>query len=70
MPGMEGFDICVRLREMPDGERTPVLMMTSLDDKASLDRAFSVGASDYVTKPFHWSVLRERVRDLLAQSTS
>lgn len=69
MPGMEGFDACAQLRLVPGGERTPVLMITSLDDRASVDRAFAVGASDYVTKPFNWPGLRERVRDLLGRST-
>lgn len=48
--------------------RTPVLMITSLDDPESVDRAFEVGASDFVTKPIHWAVLRQRVRRLIHQS--
>ncbi len=43
-------------------------MITGLDDQASVDRAFAVGAADYVTKPIHWAVLRQRVRRLLQQS--
>lgn len=48
--------------------RTPVLMITGLDDQASVDRAFAVGATDYVTKPIHFAVLRQRVRRLIQQS--
>ncbi len=48
--------------------RAPVLMITSLDDPESVDRAFEVGASDFVTKPIHWAVLRQRVRRLIQQS--
>lgn len=48
--------------------RTPVLMITGLDDQASVDRAFAVGATDYVTKPIHFPVLRQRVRRLIQQS--
>jgi diguanylate cyclase (GGDEF)-like protein len=48
--------------------RTPVLMITGLDDQASVDRAFAVGATDYVTKPIHFAVLRQRVRRLIEQS--
>ncbi len=69
MPGLEGFDACQQLRSAPGGHRTPVLMITSLDDKASVDHAFAVGADDYVTKPFHWPALRARVRDLLARGS-
>ncbi len=47
---------------------TPVLMITSLEDPESVDRAFEVGATDYVTKPIHWAVLRQRVRRLLQQT--
>ena len=56
------------LTQMPSDNRTPVLMITGLDDQASVDRAFEVGAIDYVTKPIHWAVLRQRVRRLLQQS--
>ena len=49
-------------------ERTPILMITGLDDRDSVDRAFAVGASDFVTKPIHWPVLRQRVKRLLQQA--
>ena len=49
-------------------ERTPVLMITGLEDEKSVDRAFEVGATDFVTKPIHWPVLRQRVRRLIQQS--
>ncbi|NJL09635.1 MAG: diguanylate cyclase [Calothrix sp. SM1_7_51] len=49
-------------------DRTPILMITGLDDPASVDRAFEAGASDFVTKPIHWAVLRQRVRRLLQQA--
>ena len=42
-------------------------MITSLDDKESVDRAFAVGATEYVTKPIHWPVLLQRVRRLINQ---
>lgn len=71
MPVMDGFTCCSKLRElassnMPSG--TPVLMITSLEDKASVDRAFESGATDYVTKPIHWAVLRQRVHRLVQAS--
>ncbi|BAZ16248.1 two-component response regulator [Calothrix sp. NIES-4071] len=49
-------------------ERTPILMITGLDDPKSVDQAFECGASDFVTKPIHWAVLRQRVRRLLQQA--
>ncbi|HIK27622.1 MAG: PleD family two-component system response regulator [Oscillatoriaceae bacterium SKW80] len=76
MPVMDGFTCCRHLQAFGGGElpeatifaRTPVLMITSLDDPESVDRAFEVGASDFVTKPIHWAVLRQRVRRLIQQS--
>jgi CheY-like chemotaxis protein len=68
MPGMDGFECCEQLRQLPGGELTPVLMITGLDDSESLDRAYQVGAADYITKPIHWAVLRQRVKRTLNQS--
>lgn len=67
MPVMDGFTCCTQLKMLPGSDRIPVLMITGLDDKESVDRAFEVGATDYVTKPIHWPVLRQRVRRLLQQ---
>src|SRR5262245_57513188 len=65
MPEKNGFEICTEIQTLPTGERIPVLMLTGLDDEESVDRAFEVGAVDFVTKPMHWPVLRQRVRRLL-----
>jgi diguanylate cyclase (GGDEF)-like protein len=43
-------------------------MITSLDDNESVDRAFSAGATDYITKPINLSILRQRVKNLIRQS--
>nr|WP_044194806.1 PleD family two-component system response regulator [Oscillatoria acuminata] len=76
MPVMDGFTCCTRLQAMfedDSGEydfasHTPILMITSLEDSKSVDQAFEVGAVDFVTKPIHWAVLRQRVRRLLEQA--
>ncbi|MBW4470372.1 MAG: PleD family two-component system response regulator [Stenomitos rutilans HA7619-LM2] len=68
MPVMDGFECCAQLQALPEADHTPVLMITSLDDQVSVDRAFAAGATDYVTKPIHWAVLRQRVRRLIQQS--
>ncbi|MCY7367809.1 MAG: response regulator [Chamaesiphon sp.] len=68
MPGMDGFECCEQLQQLPGGDLTPVLMITGLDDSISLDRAYEVGAADYITKPIHWAVLRQRVKRTLNQS--
>ena len=68
MPGMDGFECCAHLQKLPGGDLTPVLMITGLDDSTSLDRAYEVGAADYITKPIHWAVLRQRVKRVLNQA--
>lgn len=68
MPVMDGFTCCSQLQSFSQGDRTPVLMITALEDQESVDRAFDAGATDYITKPIHWAVLRQRVRRLLQAS--
>ena len=67
MPEMDGFTCCKQLQNLPGGHNTPVLMITGLDDEESVDRAFESGATDYITKPIHWAVLRYRVRRMLQE---
>ncbi len=67
MPTMDGFEVCKRLQTMPQIPLAPVLMITGLEDQKSVDQAFEIGVVDYVTKPIHWAVLRQRVRRLIEQ---
>jgi signal transduction histidine kinase len=68
MPEMDGFSACVALRQLPEGAHIPILMLTGLDDEASINRAYKVGATDFVTKPINWVLLGHRVRYLLRAS--
>ncbi len=70
MPVMDGFTACAELRALPGGDRVPVVMMTGLDDTQSIDRAFEVGATDFITKPINWAVLPHRVRYMLRASSA
>ncbi len=65
MPRMDGFAVCRHLRALPEGQHTPVLMMTAAEDTTAIERAFDAGATDFVRKPFHWSILGHRVRYVL-----
>ncbi|MBF0310791.1 MAG: response regulator [Magnetococcales bacterium] len=65
MPTMDGFDTCIALRKRTGEEELPILIVTTMEDNASVVRAFAVGADDYITKPVHWEVLRQRMRHLL-----
>jgi predicted signal transduction protein with EAL and GGDEF domain/DNA-binding response OmpR family regulator len=65
MPGLDGFRTCAVLRDLPGFELLPVLMLTGLDDEASIERAFDAGATDFFVKSHHWSLLAGRLRYLL-----
>ncbi|MFG6093859.1 fused response regulator/phosphatase [Leptothoe sp. ISB3NOV94-8A] len=65
MPGMDGFDCCRKIRQLPEGEYIPILMVTGLEDQKSVEEAFAAGATDYVTKPVQMPILSGRVRYLL-----
>jgi PAS domain S-box-containing protein len=68
MPVMDGFTCCAELQKLPGGANTPILMITALYDQTSIERAFAVGATDYITKPIQWEVLRQRVSHLMQAS--
>ncbi|HJX16099.1 MAG TPA: EAL domain-containing protein [Candidatus Deferrimicrobiaceae bacterium] len=68
MPRMDGFSACLEIRKRPGGDRIPILMMTGLEDLASIHRAYEVGATDFVTKPINWVVLGYRVSYLMRAS--
>lgn len=65
MPVMDGFTACAKVQELPHDRAIPVLMITSLEDNKSVERAFAVGASDYIAKPIHCAVLAKRVRRII-----
>ncbi len=64
MPGMDGFEVCQRLRADPHLAEVPVIMITALDDSTSRLRGLEVGADDFITKPFNRAELRARVRTI------
>ncbi|MBF0620814.1 MAG: EAL domain-containing protein [Magnetococcales bacterium] len=65
MPVLDGFEACSELKKRPDARHVPVLMITGLNDDESVDRAYEAGAADFITKPIHWAILRNRVQYLL-----
>lgn len=65
MPEMDGFEACSSIREMPHGRHVPILMMTGLDDVESINRAYDVGATDFLSKPINFAVLPHRARYML-----
>jgi signal transduction histidine kinase len=64
MPGMDGFEVCRRLRSTPGLAEVPIIMLTALDDNASRLEGIESGADDFLTKPFERQELRARVRTI------
>jgi signal transduction histidine kinase len=68
MPRADGFTVCSRIRQLPGGENTPVMMMTGADDVDAIHKAYDVGATDFITKPLNWVLLGYRLRYVLRAS--
>lgn len=62
MPGMDGFEVCRRLRTDPKLSEVPVIMVTALDDRTSRLEGIEAGADEFVTKPVDRVELRARIR--------
>jgi DNA-binding response OmpR family regulator len=65
LPQMDGWMVCERIRELSD---VPIMMLTAKTDEADKVRGFSLGADDYVTKPFSFPELVARVQALLRRA--
>ena len=61
MPGMDGFETCKKLKEDPTTKEIPVIFMTALDDTDNKVKGLSIGAVDYITKPFKTEEVLARV---------
>jgi two-component system, OmpR family, phosphate regulon response regulator PhoB len=68
LPGVSGIEICRRLRARENTRTLPVIMVTARGEEAARVRGLSVGADDYVVKPFSVPELMARVRALLRRS--
>lgn len=68
MPGMTGLEVCERIRQMPQGESIPIMIVTGSDDRKSIDQGFEAGATQYKTKPVNWSLLGRDVLYMLRAS--
>ncbi len=62
MPGMDGIEVCRRLRQLPDAQTAHVILVTARRDKEDVVAGLEAGANDYITKPFEPSELRARLQ--------
>lgn len=65
MPGMDGFEVCRRIKENPATAHIPVVMVTALSDVADRVRGLEAGADDFLTKPLNDLALFARIRSLV-----
>lgn len=66
MPGMNGFEVCMRLKADPVTEAIPVIFVTSLSEVGNEERGFSAGCVDYIVKPISPPLVQARVRTHLS----
>src|SRR5579859_2876295 len=62
MPGLDGFEVCRRLKAEPETAAIPIIFVTALEDSAEETLGFEIGAVDYITKPIRPAIVRARVR--------
>jgi DNA-binding response OmpR family regulator len=67
MPGLSGVEVCRAMRADPRAKTIAVLMLTSKAQETDIDQAFTVGADDYMVKPFRGRELVSRVNALTAE---
>jgi len=62
MPGIDGFEVCQKLKSNPKTKNIPIIFITAKTDEDSIEKAYDIGGSDYVTKPFKPKELLARVK--------
>lgn len=66
MPEMNGYELCVKLRQPPYAVRIPIVMLTAMSSESEKKRALEAGANEVWSKPFDMDILRQRINFLLA----
>lgn len=62
MPEMDGYELCAKLKEDPRTRNIPIIFVTAVSEVMDENRGFSLGAVDYITKPFHPPMVKARVK--------
>jgi phosphoserine phosphatase RsbU/P len=65
MPGLDGYEVCRRLRAQESTRELPIMFLSALEDVQDKTRGFEAGGNDYLTKPFEVLEVKARVRSLL-----
>jgi diguanylate cyclase (GGDEF)-like protein len=70
MPGMDGNEVCRRLRADPRFRSVPIVIVTGHQDSDAIRRAFEAGATDFISKPVNWALLPHRLEYILRNAAS
>ena len=65
MPGIDGYEVCRRLKANPATQEIPVIFLTSREEEESEARGLELGAVDYIKKPFNPSIVKARIKGIL-----
>jgi DNA-binding response OmpR family regulator len=65
MPKINGFEVCRRIREMPEGQQLKIIMLTAKGREVEITKGLAMGADTYITKPFSTKELMAQVRQML-----
>jgi diguanylate cyclase (GGDEF)-like protein len=65
LPDANGYELCTKIRSTPGGADIPIVMVTGHNDTESIERAFKVGATDFIPKPVLWQTLPQRIEFIL-----
>ncbi|MFC2048687.1 two-component system response regulator [Elusimicrobiota bacterium] len=68
MPEEDGFEVCLRLRNLPATKNVPVIFLTGLSNPKVVDKAYEYGATGFVVKPIDSLKLKSKVEEILAIS--
>ena len=65
MPGINGFDVCTKIRELYGDNNISIVMVTALEDPKSIEKSYEVGATDFISKPINWDTFPYRIQYLI-----
>jgi len=69
MPGMDGIEVCKRLRQMPNTAQTPIVMLTALDTPQRREQSKAAGATDFWVKPFKPTIIVKDIAKIINSSS-
>lgn len=61
MPGMDGYEVCQKIKANPETREIPIIFISAFDEPADIVKGFNIGGEDYITKPFIPEVVKARI---------